>query len=88
MRMYSIGRARIWHFSGIRTSARHLVQRSERRLRTYPMIVQFLMDASLAIPIPKKFSYQEAAAIGVGTEVGSCIRLPPSSREMQRLTRG
>lgn len=31
------------------------------------------MDAGLAIPMPKKFSYQEGAAIGVGTEVGNEI---------------
>lgn len=35
------------------------------------MIVKFLMDAKLAIPIPKKVSHQLGAAIGVGTEVRS-----------------
>lgn len=45
----------------------------KRRLSFDRVIVQFLMDAKLAIPIPKKFSFQEGAAIGVGTEVRSWI---------------
>lgn len=44
----------------------------ERRLLTLHLtIAQFLMDAKLAIPLPKKYSYQQGAAIGVGTEVSS-----------------
>ena len=43
------------------------------RLRFDRVIVQFLMDAKLAIPIPEKYSFQKGAAIGVGTEVSSWI---------------
>lgn len=45
----------------------------KRRLRFGRVIVQFLMDAKLAIPIPEKYSFQKGAAIGVGTEVSSWI---------------
>ena len=31
--------------------------------------MQFLMDARLAIPTPKKLSFEQAASVGVGTEV-------------------
>lgn len=31
--------------------------------------MQFLMDARLAIPIPKGLSYEQGAGVGVGAEV-------------------
>lgn len=31
--------------------------------------LQFLMDARLAIPTPRRLSFEEAAGVGVGTEV-------------------